>query len=143
VVKLEKKSFTRYRIRTRPFLCLSIEEVLETDITSAEETIEELTLIPATGLGIFTMFAAIINKPNEEIKNIPVIRRGELVFEKRSEAVNYIKRQGKDVFILCGVNKSNIISKEEIAELTVGNESNGLIDKQLKGLREFDTRNKT
>ncbi|OQB75633.1 MAG: hypothetical protein BWX89_00009 [candidate division TA06 bacterium ADurb.Bin131] len=89
------------------------------------------------------MFAAIINKPNEEIKNIPVIRRGELVFEKRSEAVNYIKRQGKDVFILCGVNKSNIISKEEIAELTVGNESNGLIDKQLKGLREFDTRNKT
>lgn len=138
-----KKSFTRYRIRTRPFLCLSIEEVLETDITSAEETIEELTLIPATGLGIFTMFAAIINKPNEEIKNIPVIRRGELVFEKRSEAVNYIKRQGKDVFILCGVNKSNIISKEEIAELTVGNESNGLIDKQLKGLREFDTRNKT
>jgi len=140
---LEKKSFTRYRIRTRPFLCLSIEEVLETDITSAEETIEELTLIPATGLGIFTMFAAIINKPNEEIKNIPVIRRGELVFEKRSEAVNYIKRQGKDVFILCGVNKSNIISKEEIAELTVGNESNGLIDKQLKGLREFDTRNKT
>jgi len=142
-VKLEKKSFTRYRIRTRPFLCLSIEEVLETDITSAEETIEELTLIPATGLGIFTMFAAIINKPNEEIKNIPVIRRGELVFEKRSEAVNYIKRQGKDVFILCGVNKSNIISKEEIAELTVGNESNGLIDKQLKGLREFDTRNKT
>ena|GEM_PF-1165432 len=142
-MKLEKKSFTRYRIRTRPFLCLSIEEVLETDITSAEETIEELTLIPATGLGIFTMFAAIINKPNEEIKNIPVIRRGELVFEKRSEAVNYIKRQGKDVFILCGVNKSNIISKEEIAELTVGNESNGLIDKQLKGLREFDTRNKT
>ncbi|HRV05240.1 MAG TPA: hypothetical protein P5025_09435 [Candidatus Ratteibacteria bacterium] len=140
---MEKKSFTRYRIRTRPFLCLSIEEVLETDITSAEETIEELTLIPATGLGIFTMFAAIINKPNEEIKNIPVIRRGELVFEKRSEAVNYIKRQGKDVFILCGVNKSNIISKEEIAELTVGNESNGLIDKQLKGLREFDTRNKT
>ena len=140
---MEKKTTTRYRIRTRPFLCLSIEEVLETDITSAEETIEELTLIPATGLGIFTMFAAIINKPNEEIKNIPVIRRGELVFEKRSEAVNYIKRQGKDVFILCGVNKSNIISKEEIAELTVGNESNGLIDKQLKGLREFDTRNKT
>ena len=140
---MEKKSITRYRIRTRPFLCLSIEEVLETDITVTEETIEELTLIPNPGLGIFTMFAAIINKPNEEIKKIPVIRRGELVFEKRGEAVNYIKRQGKDVFILCGVKESNIVSKEEISELTVGNESNGLIDKQLKGMREFDTRNKT
>ncbi|HOC03193.1 MAG TPA: hypothetical protein PKK91_06910 [bacterium] len=140
---MEKKSFTRYRIRTRPFLCLSIEEVLETDITSAEETIEELTLIPATGLGIFTMFAAIINKPNEEIKNIPVIRRGELVFEKRGEAVNYIKQRGKDVFILCGVKESNTISREEITELAAGNGSNGLIDKQLKGLRGFDTRNKT
>lgn len=140
---MEKKTTTRYRRRTRPFLYLSIEEVLEAGITAVEETIEELTLIPNPGLGIFMMFAAIINKPNEEIKNIPVIRRGELVFEKRSEAVNYIKRQGKDVFILCGVNKSNIISKEEIAELTVGNESNGLIDKQLKGLQGFDTRNKT
>ena len=140
---MEKKSFTRYRIRTRPFLCLSIEEVLETDITSAEETIEELTLIPATGLGIFTMFAAIINKPNEEIKNIPVIRRGELVFEKRGEAVNYIKQRGKDVFILCGVKESNTISREEITELAAGNGSNELIDKQLKGLQGFDTRNKT
>ncbi|HRS06999.1 MAG TPA: hypothetical protein P5065_08200, partial [Candidatus Ratteibacteria bacterium] len=78
-----------------------------------------------------------------EIKNIPVIRRGELVFEKRGEAVNYIKQRGKDVFILCGVKESNTISREEITELAAGNGSNELIDKQLKGLREFDTRNKT
>jgi len=143
VVKLEKKTITRYRRRTRPFLYLSIEEVLEAGITTAEETIEELTLIPNPGLGIFMMFAAIINKSSEEIKKIPVTRRGELVFEKRGEAVNYIKQRGKDVFILCGVKESNTISREEITELAAGNGSNELIDKQLKGLREFDTRNKT
>ncbi len=139
---MEPATIRRFRIRTRPWLCVSPEEAAGTGITVAEETIEELTLIPNPGLGIFMMFAAVLNKPDDEIKKIPVMKRGELVFERKNEAVKYVREKGEGIFILCGIRDSRIISKEEIAESMASGESTELIDRQLKELKSFDTRNK-
>lgn len=140
---METKTIRRYRIRTRHFLCISPEEAAGTGITVAEETIEELTLIPNPGLGIFLMFAAIIDKPNDEIEKIPIMKRGELVFERKNEAVHYIKEKGEGTFILCGVKSTRVVSKDEINESLANAESSKSIDTQLKYyLKSFDKRSK-
>ncbi|MCM8816927.1 MAG: hypothetical protein NC913_05385 [Candidatus Omnitrophica bacterium] len=97
----------RYRIRTRPYLCLTAAEAAGTGVTASEETVEELTLVMDPGLGLYQMFAAIRNMPEEEIKKIPVTRRGELVFNKRNEASRYVKERGQP-FVLCGVKNTSM-----------------------------------
>ncbi|HPP67093.1 MAG TPA: hypothetical protein PKX05_04165 [bacterium] len=133
----------RYRARIRPFLCISPEEVLQAGIVSGEETIEELILIPHPKFGTYMMFAAIVNKPIDEIQNIPILTRGERVFDNRKEAVNYIEKNGNDTFILCGVKDAKIVDRDQINGVIKDVVSNDLIDIQLQELKNFDTRNKS
>ncbi|MGC8804429.1 MAG: hypothetical protein ACP5JO_03380 [Candidatus Ratteibacteria bacterium] len=134
-------SLRRYRIRTRPFLCLDAAEAADTGVTVGEETIEELLLIPNPGFGFYQLYAVIINKPDSEIRNIPVMKRGEIAFESRSEASHYAKKRG-DPYILCGVKQTRSVSKEEIEEFRNLHQHEDPIEKKLKELKMFDTRNK-
>ncbi|HOK80868.1 MAG TPA: hypothetical protein PK303_03245 [bacterium] len=132
----------RYRIRTRPFLCLDAAEAADTGVTVGEETIEELVLIPNPGFGFYQLYAVIINKPDDEIRNTPVMKRGEIAFEKRTEAAHYAKKRGEP-YILCGVKETRPVSKEEIEEYKSLHQQDNSIEKKLKELKMFDTRNKT
>ncbi|HOJ31477.1 MAG TPA: hypothetical protein PLP13_05535 [bacterium] len=131
----------RYRIRTRPFLCLDPGEAADTGVTVGEETIEELTLIPNPGLGFYHLYAVLINKPVSEIKDTPVMKRGEISFENRSEASHYAKKRG-DPYILCGVKQTRPVSKDEVEEFRNLHQQEDSIEKKLKELKMFDTRDK-
>lgn len=126
----------RYRIRTRPYLCLTPAEATGTGVTASEETVEELILIVDPGLGFYQLFAAIRTTPEEEIKKIPAIKRGEIVFEKRAEASKYVKERGEP-FILCGVKSTRMLSQEEVSRSFDEEISDTSIDQKLKELKDF------
>ncbi|MCM8805539.1 MAG: hypothetical protein NC825_02250 [Candidatus Omnitrophica bacterium] len=130
------ETMRRYRIRTRPFLCIDPVEAVETGVTVGEETIEELLLIPNPGLGIYTMYAVVMDQPENEIRNIPVMKRGEIVFEKRSEASHYAKKRG-DPYVLCGVKSTRVVNQDEIEQFRSIHPGE---DDILKKLKMFDTR---
>ncbi|MCM8788489.1 MAG: hypothetical protein NC907_01735 [Candidatus Omnitrophica bacterium] len=126
----------RFRIRTRPFLCLTVAEAAGTGVTVSEETIEELTLVLNPGLGFYSMYAVIRNVPENEMKNIPAIKRGEIVFEKRNEASRYAKERGEP-FVLCGVKATRALTQDEISQAMEEEISDASIDNKLKELKDF------
>lgn len=126
----------RYRIRTRPYLCLTPAEAAGTGVTVSEETIEELLLIPNPGIGVHHLYAVIRDVPENEIKEIPAVRRGELVFEKRADAVRYAKERGEP-FILCAVKSTRMLTQEEISQSFEQEISDSSIEKKLKELKDF------
>lgn len=132
---METEIRRRYRIRTRPYLCLNPAEAAGTGVTVSEETIEELTLVINPGLHFYQMYAAIRDIPESEMKNIPAVKRGEIVFEKKVEAVRYVKERGEP-FVLCGVKATRILTQEEIAR-SLEEVSDTSIEEKLKELKDF------
>ncbi len=126
----------RYRIRTRPYLCLTAAEAAGTGVTVSEETVEEVILVPNPGIGHYEMYAAIRNIPESEMKDIPAIKRGEIVFERRSEASRYVKERGEP-FVLCGIKSTRMLTQEEISQSFEEEISDASIDKKLKELKDF------
>ncbi|MCX7705611.1 MAG: hypothetical protein N2115_05055 [bacterium] len=126
----------RYRIRTRPYLCLTPAEAAGTGVTVSEETVEELTLVMHPGLGIYEMYAVIRDTPEEEMKRIPAVKRGELVFEKRPDASKYAKERGEP-FVLCGVKSTRMLTQEEISRSFEEEISDTSIEQKLKELKDF------
>jgi len=85
-----EREIKRYRIRPKPYLCVSPEEALSTGISTGEQIVEEIDLVLNPGIGYF-MYAAIRNLDETQIRKIPVSERGEKIFESRREAVKYIR----------------------------------------------------
>ncbi|MFN4226790.1 MAG: hypothetical protein ACK4F0_01430 [Candidatus Ratteibacteria bacterium] len=128
-----EKEIKRYRIRPKVYLCLSPEEALKTGISTGEQIVEEIFLSKEFTLSAI-MYAAIRNLSEEELKRIPVLERGELLFESRREAINYIKEKGDDLFLLYVVKETKMFPKEEIKWDETENE----IGDFLSQLKEFE-----
>ncbi len=128
-----EKEIKRYRIRPKVYLCLSPEEALKTGISTGEQIIEEILLSREFTFSAI-MYAAIRNLPEDELKKIPVLERGEELFESRREVIKYIKEKGKDLFLLYVVKETKMFPKEEIK----WDETENKIDDFLSQLKEFE-----
>ncbi|MGC8977124.1 MAG: hypothetical protein ACP5OB_05820 [Candidatus Ratteibacteria bacterium] len=128
-----EKEVKRYRIRPKEYLCLTPEEAITTGITTGEQIIEEISLAREISLTAY-MYAAIRNLPEEELKKIPVIDRGERLFESRREAVKYIKEKGENLFLLYVVKETKMFPKEEIKWDNFENS----IDSFLEEIKKFE-----
>lgn len=125
----------RYRIRTKPYLCLSPAEAINTGITIGEQTVEMVILVKNPGPG-YPEYGVIRNMSEEELKKIPVMERGEKVFERRKDAVNYIKTMGSKNYQLCGVKETRAVPREE---LRIDEEKS--VEDFLKELKAFEKKN--
>ncbi|RKY29664.1 MAG: hypothetical protein DRP67_06200 [Candidatus Omnitrophota bacterium] len=125
----------RYRIRTKPYLCLSPAEAINTGITIGEQTVEMVILVKNPGPG-YPEYGVIRNMSEEELKKIPVMERGEKVFERRKDAVNYIKTMGSKNYQLCGVKETRALPREE---LRIDEEKS--VEDFLKELKAFEKKN--
>ncbi|MCM8767969.1 MAG: hypothetical protein NC816_01660 [Candidatus Omnitrophica bacterium] len=128
-----EKEIKRYRIRPKVYLCLSPEEALKTGISTGEQIIEEILLSREFTFSAI-MYAAIRNLPEDELKKIPVLERGEELFESRREVIKYIKEKGEDLFLLYVVKETKMFPKEEIK----WDETENKIDDFLSQLKEFE-----
>ena len=128
----------RYRVRTKPYLCLSPAEAFNTGITIGEQTIEEVILVKNPGLG-YSEYAAIRNMSEEQLKKIPVIERGEKIFERRKDAVRYIKTMGSENYQLYGIKETKAVPREE---LRITEEEDKPVEDFMEELKAFEKKNK-
>ena len=127
----------RYRVRTKSYLCLSPEEALTTGITTGEQTIEEVILVKNPSFG-YSEYAVIRNMSDEQLKKIPVIERGEEIFERRKDAVRYIKTMGSKNYQLCGIKETKAVPREE---LRITEEEDKPVEDFMEELKAFEKKN--
>lgn len=124
----------RYRVRTKPYLCLSPEEAVATGITVGEQTVEEVHLVENPGFG-YQEYAVVRDAGLEALKKMPVDVRGEKVFSQRREAVGYLDKIGKETHRLCGVKDTRTIPRNEI-----GPAEEGTVGDFMQELKKFETK---
>jgi len=135
----------RYRIRTKPYLCLTPEEAVTTGITVSEQTIEELSLVPLTqGFGFgYHEYAAVRTDPEKELRRIPVHERAERGFSSRREAVQYVQSKSPGTYELCGVEGIRIVERSEVRAESVMEEEDKPIESGILGeLKAFDRKSR-
>ena len=128
----------RYRMRTNEMLFLSAAEILMTGVTTNEQVIEELTLVPNPRFRFFE-YAVIRKEAEEELEKIPAIRREERTFDERPHAVKYVKTNGQENYLFCGISDTKIVPRELIKgveEQEVGDFTEDLKAYEAEGFME-------
>jgi hypothetical protein len=123
----------RYRIRGKPYLCLTPEEAVGTGVMVGEESVEEFSLI--TDIGLFEEYAAIRKEPEEKLKEMPALERGERYFTARREAVEYLRTKGPEKYLLAGVKSKRIVQKKEL--MKTDTEDTGKVEDIENALKAF------
>ncbi|MGI6595978.1 MAG: hypothetical protein GX554_01565 [Elusimicrobia bacterium] len=123
----------RYRVNPRLYLCISPEEAVNIGITAGEESVEAIILEKGAFMGSL-FYASIREMDEQDIMNIPVVERNELLFNSRKEAVRYIMRNNLDgTLALYGVRDIKHVPRETIGEFEHPDFSQGLDE-----LKKFD-----
>ena len=124
---------TRYRVRTKQYLCLTPEEALGTGITAGEQIIEQLTLVPNPRFRQYE-YAAVRTADEATLRKTPVLERGEKTFETKENAQVYIRTNGRDTYTLCGVLEAKPVNRSTIGN--VETESIGDISEELRAFEK-------
>ncbi|MCM8756910.1 MAG: hypothetical protein NC911_08650 [Candidatus Omnitrophica bacterium] len=107
------QSIIRYRIRNKSYLCLSPEEAVSTGVTAGEQIVERVILRTTLGWRC-QEFAVIRTEPIEQLAKLDPLKREELIFTNRREAIEFLNSQPSGLFILCAIVETQTVPKEEI-----------------------------
>ena len=128
---------TRYRIRGRPFLCLTPEEAVVTGVTAGEETVEMIIFEEESGFG-HKEFGVLRKGDENELKQISITERKERYFDKKTDAVQYLRSRGSEQYALFGIKEKKIAPR--VVEHEAGEAEHQALNGFLDELKMFDTK---
>jgi len=107
----EKKK--RYHLRVKPILCLTAEEAIASGVSVNEDKVEAVVLVPNPVTA--AAYAVIRTEPEEVLSSLTPSQRGERIFQRRNEAMAYLRSQDPGMFRLYGVVEAHVMEREQIS----------------------------